>query len=354
MSFRDTALNLTMWRDQDSGAIIPMTLRNQAERHGEKITSAISQKAEQALSKAGFNNDVKQLTQKESSDWLRSCALAPDEVIKAAEEAKIKGYDVADYEDPSKVLNIYADDICVKAQNPKRPMPQGMEKKKRVDTTVVHLQSNAGQYTLAGSGIGATLRMMMGFLAFNNLLHSQPIVFFTDGARVIHNEIERMFGFVSYKLVLDWFHLMKKFAEGFSMAFKGKKIRNAQLSLVEKLLWFGNVDKAISFLRNVDPSLVKSRVQLEQLIDYLNRVRQYIPNYALRKKLGLCNSSNRVEKANDLVVAKRQKRNGTSWSQQGSIGMASVTCTSRNGELDNWVKNRTIQFTPIPQLDEAA
>jgi hypothetical protein len=71
MSFRDTALNLTMWRDQDIGAIIPMTLRNQADRHGDKITAAISQTAEQALSKAGFNNDVKQLTQEERSDWLK-------------------------------------------------------------------------------------------------------------------------------------------------------------------------------------------------------------------------------------------------------------------------------------------
>jgi hypothetical protein len=39
-----------------------------------------------------------------------------------------------------------------------------------------------------------------------------------------------------------------------------------------------------------------------------------IPVYAVRRQLGLRNSSNRGEKANDLLVAARQKHNGMSWS----------------------------------------
>jgi hypothetical protein len=62
----------------------------------------------------------------------------------------------------------------------------------------------------------------------------------------------------------------------------------------------------------VDKSKVKNATKLDELIKYLERVRNYIPNYALRKKLGLRNSSNLVEKANAVVVAKRQKNNGMS------------------------------------------
>jgi hypothetical protein len=89
-----------------------------------------------------------------------------------------------------------------------------------------------------------------------------------------------VFSFTGFKIILDWYHLQKKFAEFFSVAFKGKEIRDAQLNAVTPLLWFGNVDGAVSFLRNADPSKVKSNTHPEQLVDYLNRVRPYIPNYA--------------------------------------------------------------------------
>jgi hypothetical protein len=179
-------------------------------------------------------------------------------------------------------------------------------------------------------------------------------VFFTDGARTIHNEIEKVFSFTDYKLILDWYHLKKKFQEFFSMAFKGRTIRNSQLNVIMPLLWYGKVDEAIEIMRNADPAIVKSKNYLDQLIDYLNRVRTYIPNYALRKKLRLRNSSNCVEKANDLVVAKRQKNDSSSWSQYGSTNLASVSCISLNGELESWVKKNTIPFEPIPQLAKAA
>ena len=46
--------------------------------------------------------------------------------------------------------------------------------------------------------------------------------------------------------------------------------------------------------------------------------REQIPCYALRSAWGLRISSNRVEKANDMVVSRRKKNNGMSWSETGS------------------------------------
>jgi len=46
---------------------------------------------------------------------------------------------------------------------------------------------------------------------------------------------------------------------------------------------------------------------------YLKRNTPYIPCYAIRKELGLRNSSNIGEKMNGLVVSNRQKHNGMSW-----------------------------------------
>jgi hypothetical protein len=54
------------------------------------------------------------------------------------------------------------------------------------------------------------------------------------------------------------------------------------------------------------------------------------------------------------MAARRQKNNGMSWSQDGSLAMASVSRACVNGELGYWVSNLEIPFKPIPNLAKAA
>ena len=63
---------------------------------------------------------------------------------------------------------------------------------------------------------------------------------------------------------------------------------------------------------------------------YLDKNRGMIPVYAVRRELGLRNSSNRGEKANDVLVAARQKHHGMSWSKSGSVALASMTALKKN------------------------
>jgi NAD dependent epimerase/dehydratase family enzyme len=122
------------------------------------------------------------------------------------------------------------------------------------------------------------------------------------------------------------------------MAFKGKEISKNKLTAISKLLWHGDVDGAIAFMANVDPSEVKNQSFLRQLTDYLNRVRDFIPNYAIRHELGLRHGSGIVKTTNNLLVAKRQKRSGMSWSHNGSVCLATLTCAIKNGDLKNWTQ----------------
>jgi len=170
-------------------------------------------------------------------------------------------------------------------------------------------------------------------------------VFFTDGAREIHKEISRMFGFANYKIILDWYHLEKKCKELLSMALKGREIRNDFLDELTPCLWFGNIDGAIRLLENISPKKVKNHDKIAELIGYFERVREYVPCYALRAELGLRNSSNLGEKANDLVVSLRQNHNGMSWSDDGSHAFASVASAHKNMELHNWIYCNDIGFT---------
>ena len=113
------------------------------------------------------------------------------------------------------------------------------------------------------------------------------------------------------------------------------------------LLWRGDVDSATAVLKLINMSMVKNETVLNYLIGYLERVRRTIPNYMLRAELGLRNSSNRGEKANDLIVSNRQKHNGMSWSDVGSTALASVSAAIYNNELDNWIKNGSLSLRMV-------
>lgn len=168
---------------------------------------------------------------------------------------------------------------------------------------------------------------------------------FVDGQRTLQAAIvERLAWFGSKRILLDWFHLKVKCAKELSTLCRGAKIRNAVLARLLTLLWRGRVDAAIAYLRDLDPEKIKPGQSVETLIGYFERNRDYIRCYALRKQLGLRNSSNRGEKANDLCVAGRQKHKGMSWSKTGSVALASVVTLSRNQQLIRWSQTHRLDF----------
>lgn len=117
-----------------------------------------------------------------------------------------------------------------------------------------------------------------------------------------------------------------------SLGMRGRVIRNEVLNELLPLLWYGLVDHAIAFVNTLERSQIKDPEAITRLIGYFERNRAHIPCYAVRKELGLRNSSNIGEKMNDLVVSDRQKHNGMSWSVSGSVSLASLTALARNNE----------------------
>ena len=101
-------------------------------------------------------------------------------------------------------------------------------------------------------------------------------------------------------------------------------------------------ENAIKYLDSLKNSHIKNPTKIEELKGYIRRKSPNMTCYALRHELGLRISSNRVEKANDLVVAARQKHNGMSWSRKGSGALAIITTTMINGEMEAWMTGHTI------------
>jgi hypothetical protein len=225
-----------------------------------------------------------------------------------------------------------------------------------VENTVIHVQSREGEYTITDVGMKKTFTLLMAYLISNNLLENRHLYFFSDGAANIRKNIETFFkDLCPYKLMLDWYHLEKRMNELCSMALKGSKdIRHEMRYALDCKLWAGNFEEAMTYLKELAPKYVKNDRKLEEAVEYLERKKTYAACYALRRNLHYRNSSNPAEKANDIVVARRQKHNGMSWSYEGSGALATLTALSHNDKIELWVTKHSISFAPKAYGSEAA
>lgn len=223
------------------------------------------------------------------------------------------------YEPAEQCVYVHIDDVGVKEQKQHRDKkgvakePNGnkddAEKNKRptVQNTVARIEHGGKGFTLTGRSVMEVLAFVLAFL-LNNPLLKLNIKFCTDGQRSLQYAI---IGFFSWhklvSLLLDWFHVVKKLKEDLSLACRGREIRNRHLKQLTTFLWFGLVDKAQAYLAAIPKEDIKDSKAIERLMGYLERNRKWIPCYAMRSKLKLPNSSNPVERCNNLVTANRQK-----------------------------------------------
>jgi len=357
MTYRKATAFLNRIRWQTEYGTPMTTLANIVETEGTKVQQAMNDLAEQVFTEHHFEQTGAPRETGHSYGIAPEKASLPMERIAHAIEEynrdKAEGLRIDStaanqlYENPDMSVNVSIDDVGVKKQKETGRTPTKTRKESReyVHNTIAHVEKQKQRYILNGTGNESVLRLLIAFLLHNGLLQGHYVQFFVDGARSLHAAILSMFHWLPhFRIILDWYHLEKKCEYELSLALKGSKIRNTVLEQLLPLLWLGKVDAAIAFLQNISMEYLKAGQSVERLIGYFQRNRDYIPCYALRKQLGLRNSSNKGEKANDLCVASRQKHNGMSWSKPGSIALATVTAMHINKEQDNWFSKNKLDF----------
>ena len=343
---------------QGSESLKLRTMTDLSERIGTQISACFERLGTQALEGSEFS-PITGLPLPEAQLPLSITnpdvkPISPSVVNEAVNRAKTKNpqLQIAPltevFETPELTCYAAVDDIGVKKQKANREKTMASpkkEKKEYVAHTVVKVLSDKEEHTLTGIGMEGVFRVLLGFLLFNQLLTHQSLIFFTDGAKNIRSNINKFFSFRPFRIILDWYHLDKKCGEHLSLGIQGTPKRNQVWEALRRVLWVGDVQAARTYLKGLDMRFIKSKDWIEKLDAYLERNTDFIPCYAVRAELGLKNSSNAVEKANDLIVAQRQKHNGMSWSPDGSGASASIRAALVNGELSYWLKHQTMPFT---------
>jgi hypothetical protein len=150
-----------------------------------------------------------------------------------------------------------------------------------VPNTVARIEHAGQGFTLTGSSLRQVLGFVLAFL-LNNALLARRWLFFTDGQRSLQNTIAGFFAWRgAASLLLDWYHVVKKFREELSLACTGREIRNRHGQALLRLLWFGLLDRAIDYLQALPASELKNHKPIERLIGYLERNRNAMPCYAV-------------------------------------------------------------------------
>ena len=253
---------------------------------------------------------------------------------------------------PESTVEISPDAVFCKKQKEMRkenpdllPESKTKSERKTVSTCCATVEFKNKRITLAARAYMPLCMAVAAVLSANRLLGMHACLL-SDGETKLRDDFMPALRKVVASLhhVLDWYHLAKRCAALLSSACKGKDIRNMHKNEILRFLWFGCVDSAIDYVKAIPDGDLKSPKHRDTLVEYLSKRKGQIPVYAVRRQLGLPNSSNAVEKANDRLVSTRQKGKGMSWSQDGSSALAMIRMTTRNGQTRLWLDERKISL----------
>ena len=376
-SYRESTRVFNRSRYQKVGGTPLNTLRDGAEAEGLNVLDFMGKKTKSILKEHNFDPQGVPEAQCVITEQIAEPVYIEQQTVQKAlsgvlETMNKKGFTATDmeqvekaasaneiYEQAEQCVYVYMDDVGVKEQKEHRDK-QGVtetkelpddekdaikNKRPMVQNTVARIEHNDKGFTLTGRNVAEVLLFVLGFL-LNNILFGFSIKVCTDGQRSLQDAILSCFSWHPHvTFLLDWFHVVKKFKEDLSLACKGREIRNRHLKQLLRLVWFGLTDNARAYLEAIPATDIKDAKIITRLIGYLERNRKSMPCYAMRAKLNLPNSSNPVERSNNLVTAKRQKHHGMSWSANGSHALTSLNALTVNGVARQWLQNRRFDLT---------
>jgi hypothetical protein len=260
-----------------------------------------------------------------AADWERVVTVRREEHTRSVEELRRLGPEVA----PDQVLTT-TDEVLTRK----------LARRRFWELRTARVVTTQGSRYLSGTGDSFLLLLLVLVLLCAG--RQRVVLLLADGARWIRNWFAALSVLrATSTMILDWWHLRKRCADLGSMICHGRKAKAALLGPLYRHLWQGEVDTAIALLETYRPQ-ARNETRLDELIQYLHDRQAYIPNYRARRRERQYIGSGHVEKANDLIVAQRQKGAGMHWSLATSDALAALRTLMLNGGWDQYWRHRQV------------
>lgn len=353
-----SAARLLDWQSGDEGVLSDTSCRNLVKMHGGLIRQAEADEVAELWKNGGFLDVEAKLVEAQAprlrASWPPELNAVVEQCLAEAVPRPPEGVTLADWE---RVLERHRQTPGLSSEALRRSGPQvGADEVLVTVDEVLTRQSRPKHFwelrtarvtTATGirylSGTGdAFLQQLFMLLLILGIGRHRSLLFIADGARWIRNF------FVNYcaeakqtQMILDWYHLRLKGYQLASMICRGKVAKGKFLATLYYHLWRGNVTQAIAFLRTYRTQ-AKNLDKLDELIDYLHARKPFIPDYQARRRQQQYIGSGHVEKANDLIVARRQKHQGMHWSLETSDALAALKTIILNQGWDIYWTQRQV------------
>jgi hypothetical protein len=259
------------------------------------------------------------------ADWERVLAARRAEAACPGKDLRLLGPEVQ----PNQVL-LTVDEVLVR-----KPAAGHF-----LELRTTRIMTQHGSRYLSGIGAGFLQHLHLAVLLCLGPLRSLLLI--ADGARWIRSFFTETLAAVADKtMLLDWHHLKQKCYELSSRICQGKVAKGRFLRQLYRRLWRGDVEGAVGVLEAERPE-TKNETKLDELIGYLQAREPWIPNYRQRRIEQQYIGSAHVEKANDVIVARRQKNRGMQWSAATSDGLAALRTLMLNGGWERYWQEREV------------
>lgn len=192
------------------------------------------------------------------------------------------------------------------------------------------------------SGVGSAFLQQVHSVVGLALGVLSSLLLIADGARWIRSFYLETLATIAHKtMLLDWQHLRQKCHEMTSRMCRGREARRQLLQRLCRHLWKGKVAAAIDVLQKYRLQ-ARNADALDSFIAYLELRAPWIPNYRQRRIERRYIGSGHAEKANDLIVARRQKGRGMHWSPETSDALAALRTLMLNGGWERYWHRREV------------
>ena len=343
-----TVERLLAWHIQEEAVLSSTTNRTLIKAHGQMIRQAEAAEVEALLTQDEWSRLRPQLVPSTNSrrqaSWPAEMRETIAQALAVGQVTPPQGVSLEDWErvienrrtelpDLESLRHLgpqlAADQVlaCVDEVLTRKP-----EKRTFWELRTAYVATVDGHRYLSGVGHGFLMQLLV-LLLILGVEDKRRLLLIADGARWIRNFFgQYCLHLPNAQMLLDWYHLRHKLSSFASMICRGKEAKTRFLSTLGGYLWRGNTLAALEFLGGYR-SEAKSEAKLDELVDYLQARQDAIPNYQERRRHRFYIGSALVEKANDLIVARRQKNKGMHWSLETSDALAALKTLMLN---DGW------------------
>jgi hypothetical protein len=358
-----TANRMLGWMTHDEAVMSETQERRWVSVHGQIIRQAEQQEVAELLARTNLDGLQAQMAEAQKP---RRPAAWPEELT-AAVEAALSQPDPqppagVSQEDWARVLQVHRNAKETKAADLRRLGPEVAagqviastddvevrrpENRRFLQLRTAYVRTAQGYRYLSGSAANVLNQLLLLLRLCGGV--SAKVTLLGDGARWIADFFkEYLAAWPLAELILDWYHCKKRCYDLTSLICRGRKAKNELVGSLLRHLWRGQVQEAIDILEAYRPQ-AKNLEKLDELIRYLDNRRQYLPNYRERRIQQQYISSAHTEKANDLIVARRQKHQGMHWGEQTSDALAALRTLMLNGGWDAYWQDHQVLSLAIP------